>query len=39
MLVDLKAAFNLLERGDLGKRLEDEGISKELTERTVEIYR
>lgn len=39
MLVDLKAAFNLLERGDLGKRLEDKGISKELTERIVEIYR
>lgn len=27
MLVDLKAAFNLLERKDLGKRLEEEGIS------------
>jgi len=38
-LVDLKAAFDTVDRRILGKRMEEEGVSKRLRERIEEIYK
>ena len=38
-MIDLKAAFDWVDRGVIKRRLEEEGISKRLRERIEEIYR
>jgi len=37
-LVDLKAAFDSVDRRILGRRLEEEKVSRKLRERIMEIY-